>query len=115
MLKRRRVEGARVRADLAEAALNAGFALVRLAGNRAGPGARGDAQRALREAVAACSESEGRLFGASRGDSRRIRRRLEELRGAIGAARAGLRRTPARVIRMPAPSGLRPRLDPRRG
>ena len=87
--------GIRVRIDLAEAALDAGFALLRLAESQSGG-------RALREAEAASIEVERRLFGLANGDARRLSRRLRQLRASIEAARGGRANRGARVIRLPA-------------
>ena len=48
--QQRRLEGIQVHTDLAEAALECGFALLRLARAHSQAGVRGDAERALQEA-----------------------------------------------------------------
>lgn len=93
---RRFSEGIPVRADLVEAGLEMGFALLRLA--RTQP-AR-DARRVLREAREACRESERRMAGLADADHRRLRVRSSDLRRAI--ARAGAGSPGAKVLRMPA-------------
>lgn len=88
-------EGIPVRADLVEAGLDMGFALLRLASTQA----RGDARRVLEEASAACRESERRMAGLAEADHRRLRVRCADLRQAL--ARAGAAPPGAKVLRMP--------------
>ena len=87
--------GIRVHIDLAEAALDAGFALLRLAESQSDG-------RVLSEAEAACIEVERRLFGVMNSDARRLSRRLRQLRASIEDARGGRANRGARVIRVPA-------------
>jgi len=86
----------RVLADLVDAGLETGFALVQLAETQS----RGNARRMLREARAACRESERRAVRLGESDRRRLRARFANLRQAI--ARAEGRPVPAMVLRMPA-------------
>lgn len=88
--------GIPIRADLAEAGLDMGFALLRLASTQSGR----DARRVLEEARAACRESERRMAGLAEADYRRLRVRCADLRQAISRAGAGV--PGARVLQMPA-------------
>jgi hypothetical protein len=88
-------EGIPIRADLVEAGLETGFALVQLAGTQS----NGDARRVLREARAVCRESERRAARLKEEDLRRLRLRFADLRQAI--AKAGGRPPQARILRMP--------------
>ncbi|HEV2445626.1 MAG TPA: hypothetical protein VGS58_06880 [Candidatus Sulfopaludibacter sp.] len=89
-------EGIPIRADLVEAGLDTGFALLHLAKTQSGS----DARRVLREARAACLEGERRLARLSEAEHRRLRVRFADLRQAI--ARAGHKPAGARILRMPA-------------
>jgi len=89
-------EGLPIRADLLQAGLDAGFALLHLAGTQSSR----DARRALREARAACREGEQRLKGLRDTDLRHFRSRFADLRRAI--ERACTHRPSARIIQMPA-------------
>ncbi len=88
-------EGIPIRADLVEAGLETGFALVQLAGTQS----NGDARRVLREARAVCRESERRAARLKEEDLRRLRLRFADLRQAI--AKAGGRPPQAQILRMP--------------
>lgn len=92
---KRSSEGIPIRADLVEAGLNTGFALLHLARSQSAQ----DAQRVLREARAVCSDSERRMAGLAEADHRRLRVRCANLRQAI--ARAGGGTPGGRVLQMP--------------
>jgi hypothetical protein len=99
--------GTEIQTELANATLESGFALVRLAESQMRRGERRDANRALREAEAARCESSGRLFGLPVSDAPGFSARVAELRGAIEAAKAGRRprgeiARPGNVIQMPS-------------
>ncbi len=94
--------GERVHTDLAEAALDSGFALLRLAELQNRRGSRRSARRALREAEAACSEGRSRLFGVENPD--RLASGLADLSAAVAVTKARLRSAPpakARILQMP--------------
>jgi hypothetical protein len=93
---RRSSEGMPIRADLVEAGLNTGFALLHLASTQSGR----DARRVLSEARAACRDSERRMAGLAEADHRRLRVRCADLRQAL--ARAGGGAAGARVLQMPS-------------
>ena len=89
-------EGAPVHADLVEAGLYTGFALVQMARTQS----VGDARSALREARRVCRESERRAARLTEPEQRRLVPRFADLRAAINCA-AG-RPSGARILRMPA-------------
>ena len=90
-----------MRADLLQARLDAGYALLHLAGTQSGR----EVRRALREARAACREGEQRLKELREPGLRhfvlcfaKLRRAIEKTATAGGAPA----RPPARVLQMPA-------------
>ena len=115
--QQRRLEGIQVHTDLAEAALECGFALLRLARAHSQAGVRGDAERALQEADAACDESGRRLFGLAGGDARRLRGRLADLRSAVEAAKHGGVAAPCggQILQMPFRGPAQAQKKPARG
>ena len=88
--------GISIQADLVEAGLDTGFALLHLAKTQSSR----DARRALREAKAECRQGERRLAKLADADQRRLRTRFADLRHAI--AGAGNRPSGAKILRMPA-------------
>lgn len=88
-------EGIPMRSDLVEAGLEMGFALLQLAQSQT----NGEARRVLREARAACLESENRAARLNEADARRFRARCADLYQAID--RVASRSAKARTIRMP--------------
>lgn len=94
-------EGLPIRADLLQARLDAGYALLHLAATQSSS----ESRRALREARAACREGEQRLKGLRDPGLRHFQSRFADLRRAIqgAAARPGPTARPlARVLEMPA-------------
>ncbi len=92
-------------ADLAEASLDAGFALLRLAESQRRLGARRDARKTLREASAAEAEGRVRLRGAENGTARKLAAGFDQLGAAVARASAGAARPTgsgrARILQMP--------------
>lgn len=103
--KQRSRGGNPVHADLAEAVLDSGFALLRLAESETRCGARREARRAIQEAEAACSEGRCRLSGVETGDARRLASGFEELSAAVAVTKARLRSAAppgnGRILQMP--------------
>jgi hypothetical protein len=93
-------EGLPISADLLQASLDTGFALLRLAVTQS----TRDARRARREARSACREGERRLAASRDPSLQHFRPRFAELSRAIeraGSAKRLHRRPLARVLQMP--------------
>lgn len=117
--------GDEIRLDLAEGALQSGYALARLAESQFRQGIRREARHSLREADAAWCEAERRSYRVADCDRADLRRRLQDLQNALDSTRrrftgrapspagsessgdsAGpTRKSSAKVIRMPSRTG----------
>ncbi len=81
----------RIRRHLAEADLDAAFALLYFAETQSMAGARAEAYRALEDAEAACSDGQRRLHVLEHQEVRRVGIQLQRMRELIDGVKARLR------------------------